>query len=147
MATTTTISPSRDTQRSPPEITNPPVMVPMRMARKVAIATSALPPTSVSSSSSSGRMAYFAGPKKVDCIPIRNNTVNSRPRLLVAKPTPANAMTPISHTLTHRINRHFGNRSASCPAVAEKRKNGKMKIPAQATTMVFEPSPSRVIER
>jgi len=146
-ATVTTIKPRRDTQRSPPATTNPPVMVPRRMARNVAIATMALPPTRLCSSRSSGRMAYFAGPKKADCVPIKKRTTRSSATLLVAKPTPARIITPISHTLTQRINIHLGKWSASCPAVAEKRKNGKMKMPAQATTMVAEPIPSRVIER
>jgi hypothetical protein len=67
-----------------------------------------LPPTRVSSSSNSGRIAYFAGPKKVDCIPIRKSTASSSARLSVAKPTPATTMTPISHTFTHRISCHLG---------------------------------------
>jgi len=38
-------------------------------------------------------------------------------------------MMPISSSLTARMMRDFSNLSASCPAVAEKRKNGRMKTP------------------
>ena len=49
----------------------PPAMVPMRIARKVAPSTSALPAASSAVSSFSGRMPYFSGPNSAAMTPKR----------------------------------------------------------------------------
>ena len=100
----------------------PPKMVPIKMARKVPVSISALPPTSSSSRRWSGRMLYFSGPKKADWVPIRNSTNISSHTFSSRKPTPASPMTAISIILTNRIRRDFSSLSANCPAIAENRK-------------------------
>ena len=45
-----------------------------------------------------------------------------------------NSMMAISANLTHRMRPDFSYLSASCPAVAENRKNGRIKMPAASVT-------------
>ncbi len=106
------------------------------MARKVPVSTIALPPTSSSSLRCWGRIAYFTGPKKVDWVPIRNSTKIKNSPDPRTKPMLATTMIPISASLTRRINVAFSNLSASWPAVAENRKNGRMNRPAARLTRV-----------
>ncbi len=48
----------------------PPMMVPIRIAMKVPISTSPLPPTSSWSLRCCGRYEYLTGPNSVECMPI-----------------------------------------------------------------------------
>ena len=128
-----------ETMTSPPSrrISKPPAMVPARMARKVPASIKALPPINSPSSKWSGRMLYLTGPKKADCIPIRNNTVIRKVTLPNISPAAPNPMIATSAALMARISRDFSNLSAICPAVAENRKNGRMKRPAAAVTTTW----------
>jgi hypothetical protein len=62
---------------------------------------------------------------------MRKRTASSATMLVVMKPKAASAMKPISASFTQRTNLCFGSLSASCPAVALKRKNGRMKMAPQ----------------
>ena len=109
---------------------SPPHSVPMRMATKVPASISALPPTSSSVCRCCGRMAYFTGPNKVEWQPIKNSPKSRTLRLCSQKPRPAMSMMTTSRTLTSRASVALSYLSASCPAEAENRKNGRMKMPA-----------------
>jgi hypothetical protein len=78
----------------------------------------------------------------VECIPIRNKAVASNQMLCRKKPALANTMMPISNTLTRRMICDFSNLSASCPAVAENRKKGRIKRPGN---IVVRLAPSKVV--
>ena len=67
---------------------------------------------------------------------MRNSAVMSNQTLRRANPSAAMHMTPISITFTRRTRRDFSYLSASCPAVAENRKKGKMKTPPAIFTSV-----------
>ena len=99
----------------------PPATVPARMPRKVPASTSPLPATSSRSARWSGRIAYFSGPKNVECTPMPNSTANSSGMLPSRNPQAATAIRPISASLTQTMTRRFSNRSAISPAVAESR--------------------------
>ena len=103
--------------------------VPSRIARKVPISSSALPPTSSSVSSTCGSSPYLAGEKKVECAPIRNSAASSSTMSCSAKPRPASTMMPTSQTLTIRITTALSNRSASWPDSPENSTNGRMNRP------------------
>ena len=115
-------------------INRPPAMVPARIAKKVPASIRPLPPISSSSARRSGRMPYFSGPKNVDWVPIRNRTAIRKPASPMKNPAAANPMIGISQNLTRRISRAFSYLSASCPANAENRKNGRMNNPAARVT-------------
>ena len=51
-------------------------------------------------------------------------------------------MMPISRSFTPRMMRDFSSLSAICPAVAEKRKNGRMKMPPAGSPAVGRPRPA-----
>jgi hypothetical protein len=51
-------------------------------------------------------------------------------------------MTTISQSLTARISRGLANLSASCPAVAENRKKGRMKSPVPMVTRIWPLAPA-----
>ncbi len=143
-----TATPSTATATRPgpasPITSSPPTMVPARMATKVAASTSALPPTSSSSASCCGMIAYLTGPNSADCVPIRNSTTSSSGSDIRANPTTASAITAISSSLVARIRRLFSYLSASWPAVAENRKKGRMKMPAaRFTSTAGESAPRR----
>ena len=108
-----------------------PAIVPIKIARKVPSSTRPLPPTSSDSLRCCGKMPYLIGPKKADCVPIRNNTAMSIGTLCSQKAAAPKAMMTISASLMRRINIDFSNLSASCPQNAENRKNGNMKRPAE----------------
>ena len=112
----------------------------------VPVSTSALPPVSSCGRTSSGRMLYFAGPKNVDWRPIKKSTTSSSGRFSSQNPAAAPSISTISTALTQRIKVALLTLSASCPAHAEKRKKGKMKIPAASATTDSERSPSSVID-
>ncbi len=62
------------------DIITPALMVPARIARKVPISTSALPPTSSLSRRCWGRIEYLTGPNSAECVPMANSaaSINSR---------------------------------------------------------------------
>ena len=129
-AATTSKSKAVAVEAQPPaSMRSPPPIVPIRMARNVAPPTSAFPETSVFGSRDSGRMAYFTGPKKADCVPMRKSAPASSHTFCVMKPAAATAMTASSHSLMSRTSLAFSNLSASWPAKAENRKNGRMRRP------------------
>ena len=68
----------------------------------------------------------MTGPKKVECMPIRNTQASSTGTLATTKPQAAIAMMAISRFFTTRIKVVFSNLSVSCPAVAENSRNGRM---------------------
>src|SRR5262245_46959938 len=107
----------------------PPRMVPSRIARNVPSSTRALPATSSVSSRCCGRMLYFTGPNSVECTPIMKSAPSRMVTLRRWKPTAPTHMIAISRSLTARMMRPFSKRAESCPEVAEKRKNGRMKMP------------------
>ncbi len=115
---------------SPLPASRPPSRVPSRMATKVPASISALPPTSSSLFRCCGRIAYLTGPNSVECRPSRNSATKSTARLCTRKPAPATSTMPISSSLTSRASAALSYLSASCPAVAENRKKGRMKMPA-----------------
>ena len=86
-------------------------------------------------------MPYFSGPKKVECTPIRNSTIIRKVMLPVVKAKAASAMMAISAALMTWMIRCFSNLSASRPAVAEKRKKGRMKMPVAIVTMSWPLTP------
>src|SRR3990172_1589449 len=136
-AGTSRVGPDGRATRSPPR------MVPRRIAAHVPVSTSALPPTSSRSSRVCGRIEYFTGPNTVEWTPIRNratNRVTISPR---TNPTAASAMIPISASFTSRMIRALSYLSASCPAVAENRKNGRMNTPAARLTVTSGARPAR----
>ncbi len=78
------------------------------------------------------------GPKKVEWTPIANKaaSISGMARPWIATPIQASAspaaptiMIAISHALTMRMIRALSRASASCPASAENRKKGRMKMP------------------
>ena len=114
----------------------PLLKVPSRMAANVPAATRALPASNAPAGSRFGRMAYLTGPNSADCTPVRNSARNSSSREAVAKPTQTSAISSTSANLTPRMSRWRARRSAKSPPVAENRKNGRMKTPAEAATSV-----------
>ena len=124
-------------------IITPAINVPTRMATKVPISTSALPPTSSESFSAWGRMAYFTGPKKADCTPVRNNSRNNISYQPNQSPTAATPMITTSANLIQRITADFSNRSATWPAMAENRKNGRINSMAARLTTTSADKPNR----
>ena len=109
-------------------------MVPARMARKVPISTSALPPTSSSSRRAAGRIEYFTGPNSAECVPIANSAASIRNRSSNRKPVAPTTMITISASLIARISRSLSNFSPNWPPRAENRKNGRMNSSAQRLT-------------
>ena len=108
----------------------PPASVPIKIATKVPASISALPPTSSVSCRCCGRMAYLTGPNSVECRPSKNSAPISTDRLCRKKPMAATPMMTISSTLTNRASNALSYLSASCPAVAENRKKGRINTPA-----------------
>ena len=117
-----------DTQRSACSscISGPPARKPSRIAMKVAASTQALPPTSSQGFRCCGISEYLSGPKKADCVPIRNSTPSRNSTEPSAKPSAAAPMIRISANLIRRISRAFSYFSAIWPALAENRKKGRM---------------------
>jgi len=74
-------------------------------------------------------MLYFTGPKSVEWTPMPKSPQSRMGALRRRNPAAPKTMMPISSSFTARMMRVFSSLSASCPAVAEKRKNGKMKMP------------------
>ena len=93
---------------------------------------SPLPPIISSVCRCCGRIEYLMGPNTVECRPMRKRASSSRGRLSRVKPAAASSMMAISAALTMRIRRALSYLSAICPALAEKRKKGRMKIARQA---------------
>ena len=112
-----------------------PAIVPRRIAIKVPASTSALPSSSSSGASRSGRIAYLSGPKNAATIPIVNSSASSTVALPARTPPAAASITGISMSLIWRIIDALSDSSAIWPAVAEHRKNGSMKSPAASGIM------------
>ena len=98
--------------------------MPIRMAIEVPISTMPLPPTISVSLRCCGRMAYLTGPNSADCTPPRNSAASSSFRFCMNNPTAPSAITASSIATVMVMRRDFSYLSASCPAVAENRKNG-----------------------
>jgi len=88
----------------------------------VPISTSPLPPVSSSGLSTDGRIEYFTGPNRVDCMPVPNSASSRIGMLCSRKPTAASDITTISMVVVMTISFCFSSLSAICPAVAENRK-------------------------
>jgi len=88
----------------------------------VPISTSPLPPVSSSGLSTDGRIEYFTGPNRVDCMPVPNSASSRIGMLCSRKPTAASDITTISIVVVMTISFCFSSFSAICPAVAENRK-------------------------
>ena len=80
-------------------------------------------------------MEYFIGPKKVECTPIANSasissgmasTSTAMPSQARNRPIAPTPMMAISAAFTRRMMAALSRRSASCPAMADSRKNGRM---------------------
>ena len=106
-----------------------PAIVPSRIAKKVPASTSALPSSSSSGAKRSGRIAYLIGPKKAASTPIANSSASRSAALPVTIPTAAATITAISISLMTRASHALSLPSAKAPALAEHRKNGRMKSP------------------
>ena len=106
----------------------PPSSMPTRIDTDVPISTRPLPPVSSSGLSTEGRIEYFTGPNSADCTPVENSAISSTTMFCVTKPIAAPVMITISIIVVMRISRDFSSFSAICPAVAENRKYGRMKI-------------------
>ena len=115
----------------------PPRIVPIRMARKVPPSTIALPPINSSDFRCWGSMLYLIGPKNVDCVPIKNSTINNTTMEFRKRPRTPIIMMPISIALIFLISALFSFLSAICPASGENRKNGRIKITAARLTRVL----------
>jgi hypothetical protein len=83
-------------------------------------------------------MAYLIGPKNVEWTPIANRatSISGMATAVVSKPCQASSspaapttMMAISAALTRRMIRALSRMSASCPASAERTKNGRMNRP------------------
>ena len=118
-------------------MSTPASKVPARIATNVPISTSPLPPTISASRSTCGRMEYLSGPNSVECRPIRNSATSSAGMLRVVKPAAATTMIATSSSLMKRASRALSNFSASWPAVAENRKNGRMNSAAARLVSPF----------
>ena len=117
-------------------ISNPPAIVPIRMARNVPPSTYPFAVTSSSFCTSWGRMLYFTGPKKAAWVPSRNSIASMNGTCSPASASPAAAMRINSAALSICTRRVFSNRSTMTPAVAENRKNGSIKRPPPIETIV-----------
>ena len=80
------------------------------------------------------------------CMPMRKSAASSSARLRSRKPTAPTTMIAISSSLTQADEARLSYLSASCPAVAEKRKNGRMKMPPQIHQMPASTSTTRRLE-
>jgi hypothetical protein len=119
----------------PPSMARPPAMVPVRIAKKVAPSTSALPAGSSSRARWSGRMPYFTGPNSAPITPNRNSAPNRNGKEAAAKPAAARPATPISTRLRRRAIIALSYLSASCPPSPDRMKKGAMKTaPASVTS-------------
>ena len=127
-----------DIMAAPPvaKISSPPKIVPISMDTNVPASIRALPPINSSARNWSGRMPYLTGPKKADCVPMRKSTTIRKFALCRKNPTAAPTIRNISISLMDWISFALSHLSANCPAMAEKRKKGRMKIPAAAVTMI-----------
>ena len=119
----------------------PPITVPVRMARKVAVSTSALPETSSSRFRWSGRMPYFTGPNRAESTPVRNSATNRSVAECVTKPAAAMTATPISANFRRLATTALSKRSAIWPPSAETMKNGRMKSAVASVTSWCPSSP------
>src|SRR5215468_10514784 len=98
---TATISAATVISPCPVAITMP-AIVPNRIERNVPASTIALPSSSSSGASRSGRIAYLIGPKNAASTPMTNNSVSSN----VALP----AMTPAAAERDQQTRRHRARR-------------------------------------
>ena len=105
---------------------NPPSSMPSRIAMDVPISTRPLPPVSSSGLSTEGRIEYFTGPNRADCMPVANNATSSTGMFCSMNPTAASDMMAISIAVVMRISFDFSLRSANCPAIEENKKYGRM---------------------
>ena len=116
-------------------MSTPPTIVPARIASDVPVSTSPFPPTSSSSLSIRGRIEYLTGPKSVDCRPKRKRVASRSATLRCMNPIAPRIAMAISSSFVARMTRALSYLSASCPAVAENRKKGRMKsAPARFTS-------------
>jgi hypothetical protein len=120
--------------------TRPPTIMPERIDIEVPISTRPLPPVSSSGLSTDGSTEYFTGPNRVDCMPVQNSATSSTGRLWVRKPVAASDMITISMVVVITISRDFSSLSAICPASAENRKYGRMKM--AGASVAYNPSSS-----
>ncbi len=86
-------------------------------------------------------MLNFRGLKNADCAPIRNRSATSPHRFKNVKATAVITMRTISTNLMIFMRNDFSYLSASCPAVDENRKKGRIKRPAIVVinTCAFRP--------
>jgi hypothetical protein len=124
-----------------------PATVPARMARKVPVSIRALAFTSSSSATSCGKMPNFTGPSTAEWVPSRNSATSMVPSDSRAKATAASTMMANSATLAMRTISVLSKRSASCPAVAENRKNGAMNVADTRPSMLAGSTPASVAWR
>ena len=92
-------------------------------------------------------MAYLIGPKKVDCVPIRNSTAITAHTEPDATARPPSSMMQISAILIRRARAALSPWSASSPAHAENRKNGKANRPAPrlaSVSALAAPAPNTI---
>ena len=119
----------------------PAAIVPPRIATKVPISTRPLPPVSSSSRRCCGRYAYFTGPKRVECTPMRNTAAYSSAGWRATKPVAAMAITAISRFFTKRMSAPFSTLSAIWPEVADRSTKGAMKTAPIAKPAVAGSTP------
>jgi hypothetical protein len=101
--------------------------VPTRIATKVPASINALPPTSSSFFRCCGRIAYFTGPNSVECRPSRNSPSEKHGEAVQPEAGAADQHDGDFQQLDHAAPaRDLSYLSASCPAVAENRKKGRM---------------------
>jgi len=126
---------------SPLEKARAAAMVPVRMAMKVPPSIQALASGRSRRSRWSGRMPYLIGPNSAEITP-KPNSASIRIQIdASAIPSTAMAATPISVRLSISAMRALSYLSASSPPIADKSRNGRMKIPPAAVTRAA-PSPA-----
>jgi hypothetical protein len=102
----------------------PAATMPLMIAIMVPSSRTPLPHESRFSGSSSGRIPYFAGPKKALCTPMRKTHPSCKGRLCRASANTASSITPISNVFTAMATCRLLCCTASWPAAIENRMNG-----------------------
>src|SRR6266436_992094 len=122
----------------------PAMIVPVRMAMKVAPSTSALPRGNSASARWSGRMPYLIGPNRAAMTPTKNRAANRSAWESYRKPAIAMAATAISMTLSLLATTDLSKRSANSPPIADRTKNGKMRAAGASAIRASEYGPAHL---
>ena len=103
-----------------------PKICPNNMDRKVPLSIRLLPLSSSYLGRYSGNTAYFNGPNKVECVPIRNRHNINIVTDCIQKPIPAISIMQISAAFIQRARMALSILLDNSPDNAEKRKKGRI---------------------